>query len=116
LVVRTQRTSGIATFHLFWKTRELGEVFDLSADQPLMWGELRPGPGLDESFRGLFACIVDEDRTGQDPPFADELLDDENWWLVDSRGKRWGITMPGVYLDDNIIGWRWRGKIPKWWS
>lgn len=106
----------MAKFMLLWKKRELGEVTDLSADQPIMWGKLQPGSGLNNQFRELFAFIVDEEQMGVEPPFAAELLDDDNWWLVDERGHRWGISLPGVYLDDNTIGWRWRGEIPKWWA
>ena len=106
----------MANFRLLWKTHELGEVFDLSADQPDMWGALLPGPDLKEPFRALFTFLADEDQMGQDPPFADELLDDDNWWLADGKGKRWGISLPGVNLDDCTIGFRWRGAIPEWWS
>jgi hypothetical protein len=106
----------VSTFLLRWKRRELGEVTDLSVDQPTMCGRFQPGPGLTKRFRELFAFITDEDRMGEEPPFAAELLDDDNWWLVDEQGRRWGISLPGVHQDDNIIGWRWRGEIPEWWA
>jgi hypothetical protein len=104
----------MAAFRLFWKDRELGEVHDLSGDYPEVWATFRPGPGLDASFRELFAFLVDEERSAEEPPFAEELPDNDNWWLVDDRGKRWGISLPAVYLNDNTIAWRWRGESPTW--
>jgi hypothetical protein len=97
------------TFRLCWKDHDLGGVEDLSGDYPAVWATFRPGPGLDEAFRELFSFLVDEERCAEDPPFAADLLDEENWWLVDGRGKRWGITLPAVHLDDHTISWRWRG-------
>src|SRR4051812_35298538 len=102
----------IDSYRLFWRDTDLGEVGDLTADYPEMWGAFVPGPGLDTTFQGLFAFVVDEDRIGEEPPFADELLDDENWWLVDGGGTRWGIFLPAVYAD-GAIGWRWRGEAPR---
>ena len=84
---------------------------DLAGDFPWVSGRFEP-TNLDDIFRGLFAFLVDEDGSTDEPPFADELLDEEQWWLADGRGKRWGISLPAVHLDDGTIAWRWRGERP----
>lgn len=40
--------------------------------------------------------------------FDDNLLDDDNWFIVDDEHKKVGISLPGIYEEDNEINWRWR--------
>lgn len=37
----------------------------------------------------------------------DALLDDDNWFIIDDEKKRVGISLPGIYEEDNQINWRW---------
>lgn len=52
--------------------------------------------------------MVDEDVPSAIEKFDDELIDDDNWFIVDDKQKRVGISLPGIYEDDNEINWRWR--------
>ena len=90
---------------LFQKTC-LGEIDDLFFDQPEVHGSFRPASGIDD-FQRLFRWMVDEDNSSKEPPFDDELLNDDNWFVIDDAGQKRGITLPGVYDDGEII-WRWR--------
>lgn len=103
------------SFRLFWKDKELGAILGLSADQPEMYGTLDP-PKLTQPFRELYEFITDEDNYDKDPPFDAELLNDENWYLLDEQGNRWEVYLPAIYPDDFMVCWRWRGEIPKWGS
>src|SRR5262245_56031305 len=98
---------------LLWKSRELGSVSDVSGEYPWMHGAFKPATLLDEGFQALFIFLMDEERSNEEPPFNEELLDEGNWWLLDTRGNRWGISLPAVHLDEGTISWRWRGpEIP----
>ncbi len=103
----------MSKFRLFWKDKELGAIADLSSDQPEMYGTLDP-PKLKAPFRKLYEFMANEDNYEKDPPVDAELLNDENWYLVDEAGKRWEIFLPAIYPDDFTVIWRWRGPIPKW--
>ena len=91
---------------LFFQSRCLGEIEDLFFDQPEVHGTFNPSEGI-EKFQHLFAWMVDEDNSSEEPPFDDDLLDDSNWFVIDDAGEKRGITVPGVYADREII-WRWR--------
>jgi hypothetical protein len=104
----------MATFRLLWKDRDLGEVSNLFGEFPWMSATFRPGRGLNKQFRKLFAFLAAEPPPAQDPPFAEDLLSDDHWWLVDDAEKRWGISLPAVFLDEGSISWRWRGEAPRW--
>ena len=96
-------------FKLVWKRLELGSVSDVTGEYPWMHGVFKPAAGFDDKFRGLFTFLVDDERSNEEPPFGEELLDEGNWWLLDTRGGRWGIALPAVHLDEGSISWRWRG-------
>jgi hypothetical protein len=102
------------SYHLYSQDRDLGEVHHLSADFPHAWAHFSPSPGLEATILDLFSFLVDEDRSPEDPPFQTELLDEGNWYVVDTRGRRGGITVPAVYLDEGTIAWRFRGDRPDW--
>src|SRR5258708_3284710 len=104
----------MASFRLYWKKRQLEVIHDVSGDFPEMYGTFEPTK-LPRTFLELFNFFVDEEKKREEPPFAQELLDDDNWWLVDEQGGRWAIFIPGVYLDDGMVIWRWRtDEKPKW--
>ncbi len=103
------------SFRLFWKDKELGTIIGLSADQPEIYGTLDP-PKLKQPFRKMYAFMADENNYDKDLPVDAELLNDENWYLLDGRGNRWEIFLPAIYPEDFMVSWRWRGEIPKWES
>jgi len=93
---------------LIFQSSCLGEIEDLFFDQPEVHGMFKPSAGIEE-FQQLFAWMVDEDNSSEEPPFDADLLDDSNWFVIDDSGERRGITVPGVYADGEII-WRWRNE------
>jgi hypothetical protein len=94
-----------AFFVLYFGEERLGEVRDVEGDQPWMGGTFLPDERASQ-YRSFFQWMVDEDQT-EDPPFAPDLLDEENWFVCDASGKRRGISIPAVH-DDGAIAWRWR--------
>jgi len=70
-----------------------------------MSGDFSPRPEA-AAYANFFAYMVDEANSAEDPPFDDDLLDPENWY-VDEEGKKRGIEIPAIY-NDGLIAWRWR--------
>jgi hypothetical protein len=90
---------------LFWMENEIGVITAVVGDFPWMSGQVELSPfatGLSE----FFDFMVDEDAGN--PPFAEDLLLPENWWVLDSEGARKGIDIPAVYRQEGTISWRWR--------
>ncbi|WP_412096273.1 hypothetical protein [Bacillus licheniformis] len=68
-----------------------------------IYGTIIPNKNM-EKFKDFF---------NEDDPFAieqysEEWLDDENWFIIDEKQKKVGISLPGIYENDNEINWRWR--------
>ena len=91
---------------VLWRDTEVGHIERVGYDFPHFYGRFVPSEHI-EQFRELFTFLMDEDATG-DPPFAADLLDDENWWIVRPSGDRIGIFIPAIDLADSSIDWRER--------
>ncbi|WIL36132.1 hypothetical protein QPZ67_04215 [Bacillus stercoris] len=48
-----------------------------------------------EKFKDFFSAVVDEDDPSAIEKFDDELIDDDNWFIVDDKQKRIGIFIAG---------------------
>lgn len=92
---------------LVWKHVPLGRVSQIVYEFPWFSATFVPNPQA-AGFREFFAFMVDENAQSQDPPFEPGLLAEENWWLVDDKGKRTAISVPAVYLSKGEIAWRKR--------
>ncbi len=92
---------------LYFKDRELGYIENMSVDWPWINGSFRPS--LEgKKMADFFAFMANEDGDfDKDPPFPDDLLDDENWWVVEEDGRRRGISVPAIH-DLDFAVWRWR--------
>ena len=75
---------------VLWRETEVGHIERVGYDFPHFYGRFVPSEHI-EQFRELFTFLMDEDATG-DPPFAADLLDDENWWIVRPSGDRIGTV------------------------
>lgn len=51
--------------------------------------------------------MTDEDRGQEDPPFGEDYLNPENWFVVEETGRKRGIEIPAVN-HDHSIDWRWQ--------
>lgn len=91
---------------LFFQKTYLGEIGDLFFDQPEVHGAFSPASEIDD-YQRLFRWMADEDNSSKEPPFDDDLLNDDNRFVIDDAGQTRGITLPGVYDYGEII-WRWR--------
>jgi hypothetical protein len=94
-------------YTLEWKQVPLGRVSQIVYEFPWFSATFAPDPQA-ACFHDFFAFMVDEDAQSQDPPFDAELLDEENWWLVDAQGRRTAISVPAVRVDKGDIAWRKR--------
>jgi hypothetical protein len=95
----------MSTYRLYWRDRELGIVSRAAGEFPWMYGDFAP-TGVDPLLRAFFEFMTGEGPG--EPPFEEALLDEENWWLVEPDGRRRGITVPAVRIDEGEIAWRWR--------
>ena len=91
---------------VLWRDTEVGHIERVGYDFPRFYGHFVPGENI-EQFRELFTFLMDEDADG-DPPFAADLLNDDNWWIVPPNGDRIGIFIPAIDLTDLSIDWRER--------
>jgi hypothetical protein len=90
---------------LYFRDTLVGTITDVSGDFPWMDGRFHtanPSPVLIELMRWMTA----EEAIGQEPPFAEDLLDGNNWQIVDGNEVR-GIIVPGLHTDGTVC-WRWR--------
>lgn len=90
---------------LFFKGNQIGVVTLKGSDHPWLIGVVELN-AAGEELRAFFSWIVDEENFTQDPPFDEDLLAEESWEL-DADGDLKGISMPGIY-PNNEIRWRWR--------
>jgi hypothetical protein len=95
----------MSTYRLYWRDQELGIVSATVGEFPWMSGDFA-FTAVDPVLREFFEFMSGE--SPGDPPFEEELLDEENWWLVEPGGSRRGITVPAVRISDGEIAWRWR--------
>jgi hypothetical protein len=92
---------------LLHNDRLIGTVTDLSEEGVWMNGTLRLASDLPSVYRDFFAFMTNESRGDEDPPFDDDLLDDETWFVADDDGTKRGIDIPAVH-DGDFVTWRWR--------
>lgn len=88
---------------LFHGNDLIGLIRNEMHDELAMVGDVDLTPQA-AAYKDVFAFFNDpEKRVKEDPPFADELL--ENWFVEDEKGERTGIDAPAVN-DKGEIWWR----------
>jgi hypothetical protein len=92
---------------LIWKGKLLGVVELSGTDQPWFHGKFVP-IDLDPLLVDFFNFIVNEEYANKEPPFPEELLADDYWFLESESGKIIPISLPAVYLSEGNIIWRRR--------
>jgi hypothetical protein len=84
----------------------LAHITSVSPDGVWMNGDVEFTPQA-APFQSFFSFMTDGSKSHQDPPFAEDLLEDDNWFIEDAAGARRGITMRAIHKD-KTIEWRWR--------
>ncbi|AME05200.1 hypothetical protein NNG64_08740 [Bacillus siamensis] len=92
---------------LYYQNECLGKIEGVAVEGPWAYGKIIPNEKM-ENFKDFFRAVVDEDNPSAIEKFDDDLLDDDNWFIVDDEYKKVGISLPGIYEEDNEINWRWR--------
>ncbi|MBZ5518839.1 hypothetical protein [Bacillus sp. KS1] len=92
---------------LYYQNECLGKIEGVAVEGPWAYGKIIPNDKM-ENFKDFFRAVIDEDDPFAIEKFDDNLLDDDNWFIVDDEQKRVGISLPGIYEEDNEINWRWR--------
>ncbi|MEW4023036.1 hypothetical protein AB4Y69_04830 [Bacillus sp. YAF8] len=92
---------------LYYQNECLGKIEGVAVEGPWAYGKITPNDKM-ENFKDFFRAVVDEDDPFAIEKFDDNLLDDDNWFIVDDEHKKVGISLPGIYEEDNEINWRWR--------
>ncbi|MGG3519759.1 hypothetical protein ABES33_07150 [Bacillus pseudomycoides] len=93
---------------LYFKDIELGEITELSADPPWMYGTIHLNE-KSKPFHEYFHGMVDEDNEFDFDSADPEFLAESNWSILDeNEGKYLGIDIPAIYIENTIIAWRWR--------
>lgn len=112
-------------YRLFFGEVELGEVTEEDGDFPSVFGRFTPvdrgdHPDVRRRVHEYAVYSIEADRLAQDeddpeaydrfaeehePEFMD-LIESEDWFLVNEAGDRIPILIP-VFSVDNGIVWRW---------
>ena len=90
---------------LYHHDRLLGEISGPGVDGRWMVGGIALLPDA-EPYLSFFEFMTNEDQGWIDPPFSEDLLDEENWF-VEENGQMQGISVPAIHSDGTIY-WRWR--------
>ena len=119
-------------YELYFGTRRVGAVTQLDSDFPNLWGSIvydasitRPQTPEDqrmaryvelsiESMRLMMGdTYVEDDDDDESNPFEAEidrdfmdLVETNDWRLIDAQGKVEPILFPVFHPDDEIV-WRW---------
>lgn len=91
---------------LYFMNEYLGNITDISVEGVWINGTFTPSESA-KKFSDFFAYMVDEEKGFEEPPFSQNLLDENNWYVINKGGSRLGIDVPAVYTD-GFITWRWR--------
>ncbi len=91
---------------LYHRDTLLGDITNVSQEGVWMSGDLVPTPAA-AAYRDFFTYMTDENKGQEDPPFGEDYLDPENWFVVDDGGRKRGIEVPAVHADQSIE-WRWQ--------
>jgi hypothetical protein len=76
----------------------LGDIEGISVEGNCTNGTFIPNEA-DEQLTDFFEYMVDEDKGFEAPPFSEDLLNENNWYIIDKKGKKIGIDIPAVYAD-----------------
>jgi hypothetical protein len=90
---------------LYHGDRFLGDISQVGVEGVWMNGEIKLSPSAAD-YHPFFEFMTDETRGAEAPPFGEDLLDPENWY-VEENGQKRGIEVPAVHRDGSIE-WRWR--------
>jgi len=85
----------------------IGTIMSPSQDGPWMSGTLAIRQDVSEAYYAFFEFMTNEDQGNTGPPFSEEFLDEDNWFVVDEDGTKRGIEVPAVH-DNDFVMWRWR--------
>ncbi|ANV69996.1 MULTISPECIES: hypothetical protein [Bacillus] len=93
---------------LYFKDTEIGEIRDIFAETPWMYGTIHLNDNS-KPYQEYFREMVDEDSTFGFESIDPEFLDDENWSVFDENEEKYlGIGIPAIHIEDTTIAWRWR--------
>ncbi|TWT78621.1 hypothetical protein CA13_00170 [Planctomycetes bacterium CA13] len=87
-----------------WKNVVVGTVKNVGYDFPHCYGDFIPS-SASHPFKELFQFLMGADAGG-DPPFDQELLDEENWFVQRVDGEREKMTLPSIDYSDGTVDWR----------
>jgi hypothetical protein len=112
-------------YDLCFGESRLASVTRTGADFPNLWGEFRLKESIreDDRLRHVVDYIdysirtaplaeadqQDDARNAEEEKFID-LIDSNQWFLVDEKGQREPILIP-IFHSEREIGWRWRMRI-----
>jgi hypothetical protein len=107
-------------YQLLYKDHVIADVTAEDSDFPSFFGKYTLSPELDHigamthvlsyiDYSVRVWPLIEEDRTDEidyevENKFID-LIDSEDWWLLDENGEKTGILIP-VFCTDNGINWR----------
>ena len=97
-----------ATHRLLWRDQLIATITDVGwSDFPWACGKFvaaEMAPQIRELLEWIDRESKTEDGITDDPPFAEELLDE---WLIEKPdGTRTGIMIPVLDFSDGSIEWR----------
>ena len=107
-------------YQLLYKDHVIAEITAEDSDFPTFFGKYTLSAGLDQlpemtqvlsyiDYSVRIWPLIEEDRTDEidydeENQFID-LIESEDWWLLDENGEKTGILIP-VFCTDNGINWR----------
>ncbi|MDS0525032.1 hypothetical protein NNC19_05010 [Clostridium sp. SHJSY1] len=90
---------------ILFKDTPIGKTIKTSGEQRWVYGEFEPYDNF-EQYRELFKAIVCEDGFDLEE-FDSELLDENNWFIINENQETKGIEIPAIY-EDGDIAFRYR--------
>ena len=91
---------------LFHKDMHIGNITYLGYENAWIEGEVTLLPAADP-YKEFFAYMTGDDTDfSEDPPYGEDLLSPDNWYVEDDKGKH-GIEVPFI-RNSRFIYWRER--------
>ncbi|MBT2714070.1 hypothetical protein J7E23_14665 [Pseudomonas sp. ISL-88] len=72
---------------LYYQNVCLGKIEGAAIEGPWAYGKIIPNEKM-ENFKDFFRAVVDEDDSSAIEKFDNDLLDDDNWFIVDDEQKK----------------------------
>ncbi|MBA4026905.1 MAG: hypothetical protein C0473_01550 [Cyanobacteria bacterium DS3.002] len=94
--------ASVKTIKLYHRAVLIGTITNVLANNNELLGAIDLLPSAD-AFRPVFAWIIRNEKTWEEPPFNDELL--WNWYVEFENGLQTEIVLPCIYAE-RLIVWR----------